>query len=346
MTRYKLVLWGTGKRAESCLKERFLEKHEIIGVVDTYKKTEKFHDIDVYEPEELPNLMETADYLVVLTQYHGEILKQCWDMKISLDRIIISDNVKGMFFSDCFERLKLLSEEFYQQASVEELRLMDTNLSDRVDAERILGQGKYASGLSATDYMRDYYRFRTFEFVAREIKNKGLRGAVAELGVFRGRFASLINETFPDKRFYLFDTFESFDPKEYEKEKAMGRCGKDNVFWLGHVDTSVEMMMANIPHPGSCVVCKGLFPSSVTKEAENENYSFVSLDVDLEESTYQGLKFFYPRLEEFGYIFLHDYTTHWLQGVKQAVERYEKDAGVELKKVPIADRGGTLIITK
>ena len=346
MDKYKLVLWGTGKRAESCIKGGFLDEHEIIGFVDTDKNTEKFYDISVYEPYDVPMLMENADYLVVLNHYYGEILRQCWDMNISLEKIIISDNVKGVFFSGCFERLKLLSEKFYQHMSVEELRLMDTNLSDRVDDDRILGTGKYVSSIAPTDYMTDYYRFRTFEFVAREIKNKGLKGAMAELGVFRGSFASLINETFPDKRFYLFDTFESFDPKEYKKEQAMGRCGKNNIFWLGHSDTSVEMMMANIPYPGSCVVCKGLFPSSVTNEAENEKYSFVSLDVDLEESTYQGLKFFYPRLEEFGYIFLHDYTTHWLQGVKQAVERYEKDAGVELKKVPIADRGGTLIITK
>lgn len=346
MNRYKLVLWGTGKRTEFCFRERFLEKHEIIGIVDTYKKTELFHSIAVYEPYDLLKLMENADYLVVLNRYYDEILRQCWEMNISLEKIIISDNVKGVFFSECFERLKLLSEKFYQRMSVEELRLMDTNLSDRVDDQRILGTGKYVNALYPTDYMTDYYRFRTFEFVAREINNKGLKGAVAELGVFRGDFASLINETFPDKIVYLFDTFESFDPKEFEREQALGRCGKDNKFLLGHADTSVERMMANLPHPESCVVCKGLFPSSVTKEAENEKYSFVSLDVDLEESTYQGLKFFYPRLEEFGYIFLHDYTTHWLQGVKKAVERYEKDAGVELKKVPIADRGGTLIITK
>ena len=59
-----------------------------------------------------------------------------------------------------------------------------------------------------------------------------------------------------------------------------------------------------------------------------------------------GLEFFYPRLAEGGVIFLHDYNSAFLGGVKQAVKRYEKKVGSRLKKVPFADRAGTIVIVK
>lgn len=69
------------------------------------------------------------------------------------------------------------------------------------------------------------------------------------------------------------------------------------------IENSVERMLGNLPYPEKAKICKGLFPASVTAEAEKEKFAFVSLDVDFEESTYEGLKFFYPRLSEGGCIF-------------------------------------------
>lgn len=45
-------------------------------------------------------------------------------------------------------------------------------------------------------------------------------------------------------------------------------------------------------------------------------------------------------------IFCHDYNNRMYFGVKKAIDRYEKEIGAKLKKVPIADQGGTLIIMK
>lgn len=78
---------------------------------------------------------------------------------------------------------------------------------------------------------------------------------------------------------------------------------------------------------------------------ENRRFGFVSLDVDFEESTLNGLRFFYPRLIEGGYIFVHDYNHASLKGVKRAIERYESEIGT-LKKFPLPDSNGSLIITK
>ncbi len=56
------------------------------------------------------------------------------------------------------------------------------------------------------DYIFDYFRYRTFELAAREIKNRKVKGNVAEVGVFKGQFSRLINEIFPEKTLYLLNS--------------------------------------------------------------------------------------------------------------------------------------------
>jgi O-methyltransferase len=50
----------------------------------------------------------------------------------------------------------------------------------------------------------------SLELVAHEIYENNVIGEVAELGVYRGDFASIINALFPDRKLYLFDTFRGF----------------------------------------------------------------------------------------------------------------------------------------
>ena len=53
---------------------------------------------------------------------------------------------------------------------------------------------------------------------AKWIYEQNLNGSVAECGVFRGDSAKYINEFFPDKKLYLFDTFEGFSETDIEYE--------------------------------------------------------------------------------------------------------------------------------
>lgn len=45
-------------------------------------------------------------------------------------------------------------------------------------------------------------------------------------------------------------------------------------------------------------------------------------------------------------IFIHDYNTFFLEGVRAAVKRFEDASGKRLKKLPLADRAETLVILK
>lgn len=186
---------------------------------------------------------------------------------------------------------------------------------------------------------RDYFRYRTFEMVAEQIEE--LDGEVAEVGVFQGEFAQIINAKFPNKKLYLFDTFESFDVKEYEKEKRNGNCsdGFDKIFKY----TSENKVINRMPYPEKCIIKKGLFPG--TAEGIEEKFIFVSIDVDFEESIYGCICWFYPRMVCGGVIFVHDYNNNKLFGVRKAIEKYERENG-RLTKLPLGDWGGTLVIVK
>ena len=96
-------------------------------------------------------------------------------------------------------------------------------------------------------------------------------------------------------------------------------------------------------YPDKCIIKQGYFPESL--DGLEDEFCFVSIDVDLEDSIYNGLKYFYPRMSAGGYIFIHDYNSY-LRGVKKAVKRYEKDTNTLLKKVPITDYDGSLVIVK
>jgi len=184
----------------------------------------------------------------------------------------------------------------------------------------------------------DYIRLSTLELISYQINNEGLEGNVAELGVYRGKFARYINEYFPDKTLYLFDTFEGFDEKDIERERELNLSSAEQNF----ADTSVARVLAQMKFPEKCVPVRGYFPESAVHI--NDKFIFVSLDTDLYEPIYAGLCFFYPKLVHGGYIFIHDFNNTNYKGVNQAVKRFCKEEHISF--VPIPDSGGTAIITR
>jgi len=65
----------------------------------------------------------------------------------------------------------------------------------------------------------DYIRLATLELISNQISKKNLSGNVAEVGVYKGKFAKYINQYFPSKKIYLFDTFEGFDEKDKKQKR-------------------------------------------------------------------------------------------------------------------------------
>lgn len=168
------------------------------------------------------------------------------------------------------------------------------------------------------------------------IKERNIQGAVAELGVYQGDFASRLNYYLPDREIYLFDTFEGFSDKDNNKKDVI-LCGMDNF-----KDTSAEAVLNRMPIKEKVHIRKGWFPD--TAQDLEEAFCFVSLDADLYAPIYSGLQYFYPRLTKGGYIFIHDFGSYNWSGVKKAVYDFCNQNNVSF--VPLLDRCSSAIITK
>lgn len=185
----------------------------------------------------------------------------------------------------------------------------------------------------------DYVRIASLELMAKEIGRNEVSGNVAELGVYRGEFASLINSAFPTRKLYLFDTFEGFSKEDIKKEVAEKYSSGEQDF----SDTSVEMVLGKMEYRENCIVRKGWFPKTAVG-LEDERFAFVSIDADLFEPIYEGLVFFYPRLQQGGAIFIHDFNNREYKGSAQAVRKYSRERGVPYFLLP--DECGSAVILK
>lgn len=210
-----------------------------------------------------------------------------------------------------------------------------------LSGEMILDQGML--GLKRSRRIKvpgitNYIRISTLELVAQEIYEKQVPGAVAELGVYKGEFAKYINRIFPDRKFYLFDTFEGFKEEDVKVEQS-------NNYSTGTQDfgnTSVEHVLGKMQHRVQCEIRKGWFPESL--QGLEDNFCFVSLDADLYKPIYDGLEYFYPRLNRGGYIFVHDYNNSGYEGAKAAVREFCDKQGIGY--TPMTDSWGSVIIAK
>jgi O-methyltransferase len=68
----------------------------------------------------------------------------------------------------------------------------------------------------------DYVRYATLGLCVQEISRRNVPGNVAEVGVYKGAFAKRLNQLFPQRQLYLFDTFAGFADQDVATEIAAG----------------------------------------------------------------------------------------------------------------------------
>ncbi len=353
----KVLIWGCGARCRSLIARGCIDVRSVYGFIDSKPKADMWEGKKVYHPQEVESLLKEnvgIVYIIVTTQQESvcrEIYETAVQMNIPDEKLLFVYNRHRIvehrkIHKQSTEALQDLFPNLFREMSDWEFMLYRKREIvgcgfDLIDSNILIGTEPF-SGKSA--YLDEYVRYRTFELAANEIKRNRVDGAVAEIGVFRGIFAKMINAKFPDRKLYLFDSFESFKQDEFEKELEQSHCNSD--FYEVFLNTNADTVMRNMLYPENCIIRKGFFPESLREEDKKEHFAFVSMDVDLEESSYQCLKHIYPLVTLGGYIFLHDYNNRFLGGIKKAVQRYEGEIGMKLKKVPICDEGGTIIIVK
>jgi len=182
-------------------------------------------------------------------------------------------------------------------------------------------------------------RIGTLKAISQEINEKNISGSVAELGVYTGEFSKYISLFFDDRKLYLFDTFSGFDSRDVavERKLALSDAKEKDYF-----NDNVERVLQKIANRDQCIVRKGFFPE--TAVGLEDQFCFVSLDVDLYSPTYAGLSYFYDRLSAGGYLMVHDYSSTMFDGVKKAVRQFAKER--EVNYVPIMDLDGSVMFCK
>lgn len=184
----------------------------------------------------------------------------------------------------------------------------------------------------------DYVRKSFLEMASKELDH--VEGSVAEIGVYQGEFAKFINQVFPNRTFYLFDTFKGFDQRDMDIELNRKFIHRDKTGHLG--DTSIEYVKEKMLYPEKCIFKQGYFPE--TAKGINDQFVFVSIDVDLYKPTIEALNFIYPLLTSPGFMLVHDYNINRYKGATEAVKKFRDDNKLTL--VPIGDKGGSAIFVK
>ena len=180
----------------------------------------------------------------------------------------------------------------------------------------------------------DYVRHATMGLAIQRILREDIAGDFAEAGVWRGDCAGVIHRFAPDRRLYLFDTFEGFPDLERKT------LTDDHRFR----DTGIEVVRATVGDSDNVIIVKGIFPDTAANLKENR-FSFVSLDLDTYEGIMEGWRFFYPRMSGGGYIFIHDFNaTEYNHGPFRATMEFLSSKPEKIIEIP--DQWGSALIRK
>jgi O-methyltransferase len=177
-------------------------------------------------------------------------------------------------------------------------------------------------------WSNDRVRHGTIALALERIRSESIPGAIAELGVYRGYVSRFLHEQMPERKLYLFDTFDGF------------RDNADNRFR----NTTVEIVKERLKNLDNVEFCIGPFPET-TKGLEQEKFSFILFDADKYDVAMASFEFFYPRLSPGGYFFLHDFNSNESEwSVSKATRDFLQGKPESIVEIP--DICGTALFRK
>ncbi len=219
------------------------------------------------------------------------------------------------------------------------LCVLDGERAAQMEAQlRALG---YGGEIIRPDALRRFdARAATMRLLAGQIARLGVPGDLAELGVYRGDFAALMNAALPERRLHLFDTFTGFPERDVAVERAGGFSRAGSGDFGG---TSRETVAARLPHPERALFHEGYFPETFGTCADCR-FALVSIDADLYAPTAAALPLFWERLSPGGALLIHDVSSTQFSGAGRAVEEFCSARG--LLPMPVCDLHGSAVLRR
>jgi O-methyltransferase len=158
-------------------------------------------------------------------------------------------------------------------------------------------------------------------------------GDTVEVGSYQGAMSWLICQANDGHRMHhIFDSFEGLS------EPAL----VDGQHWeAGALACAESVVKDNLKKfNGSFLTYRGWVPERFSEVADR-SFSFVHIDVDLFDPTFDSLEFFYPRLCSGGILVCDDYGVTTCPGATRACDDYLKDKPESM--IQLADGGGFFV---
>lgn len=325
----KILIFGTGSVAEVLFHE-LNANTEILAFIHSDESVTEYHGFPVIRPEEIGKYPPVK--IIVASGYYFAIEKILLNLGIEKDRIVgfIFDEIE--FYQQTSKMMKEHFEKEYHRDYMNRILKSDTLLPT-------LYPSVIWKNNAFPDVKKDFVREQTLSYLAQEISRKQIPGAIAELGVFKGDFTVVINDVFPDKKLYLFDTFCGFSEEDVElDDNTENKQNEMKKF----KDTSVELVLSRLRKDSDYVVKKGYFPD--TFDLEEEIFSFVSIDLNMKAAVSAALKLIWPRLSVGGYMLISDYNAPFYEGTREAIQEFCDVNGITI--VALADLYGSALLCK
>lgn len=325
----EILIFGTGSVARVLL-DNIREDVKILAFINSDVSIKEFYGYQVILPEQIVNY--PYDYIVIASGYTKAI------HRILAENGVADRKIVEYIFDDA---------EVYQEINNNIGQYLNTAMN-RAVMENVLKDKKLLPQMSVAtvwknngfaEVYKDFVREQTLSYLSQEISRKKLQGSVVELGVYKGDFSIMLQKAFPEKTLILFDTFEGFsnadvkgdsavDNKEYELKKFK--------------DTSADFVLSRLGNRENVRIKQGYFPDSF--DLWDEEFAFVSVDLNLSGPVKKSLEIFYPRLVRGGYILVSDYNAPFYEGTREAVMDYCDSNGITY--MPIPDLYGSVVIAK
>jgi hypothetical protein len=335
-----ILIFGTGAVSDILVNEYLdLEHNRILAYVNSVTDTEtEKNGYAIISLDKAKNY--TFDYILIAAGRYDKMFQECVNSGISENKIvgIIPDESRKMDFVQ-----EHINKDIGNLFNLNNQRLFKKELPGFCKSTLYFGNELWLDenkNIFKKYEQIDIQRSMMLRTVSREIISRNIVGNVAELGVYQGDFAKIINELFPEKKLYLFDTFGGFQESDLtnDKNKFLSKQSTAAMF----KDTTIELVLSKMPNKNKCEIVKGFFPKSA--EGLEDTFAFVSIDADLYEPIYEGLQYFYKRLSSGGYIFVHDFNNAYFSGARKAVMNFCDEE--KIGYIPITDYNGSVIIAK
>jgi len=207
-----------------------------------------------------------------------------------------------------------------------------------------LSREKSNSSFSDNDYKK--LRFNFLEvFLEDFINKKKTFNDFVECGCWKGQstyiIASLIKKARLNIKLNVFDSFEGLsDFCDVDKSKIKNQSHQDKL--SKYFKSDLDVLRNNTLQEFDFInYYKGWIPEKFV-EIKDKTFSFIHIDVDLYQPTYDSISFFYPRLEKDGIIICDDYNSSLFPGAKKAFDEYLENKNYSnLIKIPT---GGICLI--